>query len=152
MQELQTHCKEPKDTAMYTPPSLRAAAAYNTVGAQSGVAGADAHQLINMVFDGLLQAVNAARGALSRGDVPAKGMQIQRAVRLLEEGLKGGLDDARGGDLAAKLRALYDYCIGRLTHANLRNDADALAEVVALISPVADGWKQMGRLRNAQPA
>ena len=137
---------------MYTPPSLRAASAYNTVGAQSGVAGADPHQLINMVFDGLLQAVNAARGAVARGDVAGKGVQIQRAVRLLEEGLKGGLDDARGGDLAAKLRALYDYCIVRLTHANVRNDADALAEVVALISPVADGWKQMGRLRNAQPA
>ncbi len=137
---------------MYTPPSLRAASAYNTVGAQSGVAGADPHQLINMVFDGLLQAVNAARGALSRGDVAGKGAQIQRAVRLLEEGLKGGLDDARGGDLAAKLRALYDYCLNRLTYANLRNDGDALAEVVALITPVADGWKQMGRLRNAQPA
>ena len=104
------------------------------------------------MFDGLLQAVNAARGALSRGDVAGKGMQIQRAVRLLEEGLKGGLDDARGGDLAAKLRALYDYCIGRLTHANLRNDAEALSEGAALIAPVADGWKQMGRLRNAQPA
>ncbi len=137
---------------MYTPPSLRAASAYSTVGAQSGVAGADPHQLINMVFDGLLQAVNAARGALSRGDVATKGVQIQRAVRLLEEGLKGGLDDARGGDLAAKLRALYDYCLNRLTFANLRNDADALTEVVALITPVADGWKQMGRLRNAQPA
>lgn len=137
---------------MYTPPSLRAAAAYNTVGAQSAIAGADAHQLIVMVFDGLLQAVNAARGALSRGDVAGKGVQIQRAVRLLEEGLKGGLDEARGGDLAARLRGLYDYCIGRLTHANIRNDAAALTEVVALISPVADGWKEMGRLRNAQPA
>jgi flagellar protein FliS len=137
---------------MYTPPSLRAAAAYKTVGAQSAIAGADAHQLIVMVFDGLLQAVNAARGALSRGDVAGKGVQIQRAVRLLEEGLKGGLDETRGGDLAAKLRALYDYCIGRLTHANIRNDAAALSEVVALIAPVADGWKEMGRLRNAQPA
>ena len=137
---------------MYTPPSRRAAAAYNNVGAQSGVAGADPHQLINMVFDGLLQSVHAARGALARGDVAGKGVQIQRAVRLLEEGLKGGLDEARGGDLAARLRALYDYCIGRLTHANLRNDAEALSEVAALIAPVADGWKQMGRLRNAQPA
>jgi flagellar protein FliS len=137
---------------MYTPPSLRAAAAYKTVGAQSGVIGADPHQLIVMVFDGLLQAVNAARGALSRGDVAGKGVQIQRAVRLLEEGLKGGLDEKRGGDLAARLCALYDYCIGRLTHANIRNDAAALTEVVALISPVADGWKEMGRLQGAQQA
>jgi flagellar protein FliS len=137
---------------MYTPPGLRAASAYKTVGAQSSVDGADAHQLITLVFDGLMQAVNAARGALSRGDVAQKGVQIQRAVRFLEEGLKGGLDDARGGELAARLRALYDYCIRRLTHANARNDADALAEVAALIAPVADGWRDMGRLRAASAA
>lgn len=137
---------------MYTPPGLRAASAYKTVGVQSSVDGADAHQLIALVFDGLLQAVNAARGAISRGDVAHKGAQIQRAVRLLEEGLKGGLDDARGGELAARLRALYDYCIRRLTQANVRNDADALAEVAALIAPVADGWRDMGRLRGTQAA
>ncbi|MGF6524908.1 flagellar export chaperone FliS [Variovorax sp. PvP013] len=137
---------------MYTPPSLRAASAYKTVGAQSSVDGADAHQLIVLLFDGLLQAVNAARGALSRGDVATKGTQIQRAVRFLEEGLKGGLDDQRGGELARRLRALYDYCIQRLTQGNARNDASALAEVVALITPVADGWKDMGRQRKAQAA
>ncbi|HUD31819.1 MAG TPA: flagellar export chaperone FliS [Variovorax sp.] len=137
---------------MYTPPSLRAASAYKTVGAQSSVDGADAHQLIVLLFDGLLQAVNAARGALSRGDVATKGTQIQRAVRFLEEGLKGGLDHQRGGELAQRLRALYDYCIQRLTQGNARNDVNALAEVVALITPVADGWKEMGRQRSAQPA
>lgn len=137
---------------MYTPPHLRAASAYKTVGAQSSVDGADAHQLIVLVFDGLLQAVNAARGALTRGEVALKGEQIQRAVRLLEEGLKGGLDMARGGELARQLHALYDYCIERLTQANLRNDGEALAEVVRLVTPVAEGWKEMGRLRSVQPA
>lgn len=137
---------------MYTAPHLRAASAYKTVGAQSSVDGADAHQLIVLVFDGLLQAVNAARGALTRGEVALKGEQIQRAVRLLEEGLKGGLDMARGGELASQLRALYDYCIERLTLANLRNDGEALAEVVRLVTPVAEGWKEMGRQRSAQPA
>lgn len=137
---------------MYTPPHLRAASAYKAVGAQSSVDGADAHQLIVLVFDGLLQAVNAARGALTRGEVAVKGEQIQRAVRLLEEGLKGGLDMARGGELARQLRALYDYCIERLTQANLRNDGEALAEVVRLVTPVAEGWKEMGRLRSVQPA
>ena len=129
---------------MYTPPSHRAALAYRTVGAQSGVAGASAHQLINLLFDGLAQSINLARGALSRGDVSGKGIQIQRAVRILEEGLKGGLDPQRGGELAEKLRTLYDYCIERLTFANLRNDGAALVEVSALIAPVAEGWKGIG--------
>lgn len=138
---------------MYTPPNFRAAAAaYRTVGAESAVASATPHQLINMLFEGLMQALNAARGAMSRGDLAAKGVQIQRSVRLLEEGLKAGLDEVRGGELASRLRALYDYCIARLTHANARNDGAALAEVVNLISPLAASWKQIGSSAAAQQA
>ncbi|MEO8187545.1 MAG: flagellar export chaperone FliS [Burkholderiaceae bacterium] len=130
---------------MYTPPSLRFANAYRTVAAASSVDGASAHRLIELLFDGLLQSLAATRGAMERNEVATKGLQIQRSIRFLEEGLKAGLDDARGGELAAKLRSLYDYCVERLTVANLTNDATAVAEVASLISPVAEGWKEMGR-------
>ncbi|RYY91397.1 MAG: flagellar export chaperone FliS [Comamonadaceae bacterium] len=139
---------------MYTPPSLRAANAYKSVGVQSSVDGATPHQLVALLFDGLQQAVQAAAGALQRGDVATKGAQILRAVRFLEEGLKGGLDVERGGALAEQLRSLYDYCIERLTLANLRNDGTLLIEVAALIAPVAQGWKEIGGQPQAaaQPA
>jgi flagellar secretion chaperone FliS len=137
---------------MYTSPSFRAAAAYKTAGAESSVDGASPHRLVELLFDGLLQAVQGARGALARGDTAAKGKQVMRAVRFLEEGLKGGLDHDKGGELAANLRALYDYCIARLTVANLRNDAEALAEVAALIVQVAQGWKEIGRSQARRPA
>ena len=128
---------------MYTPVSSRAASAYRQVGIQSGVDGASPHLLIKMLFDGLVQSLNAARGAMARGDVPEKGRQLGKAVRILEEGLKGGLDPVRGGELAANLGALYDYCISRLTQANLRSDVAAVEEVLKLISPVAEGWGQI---------
>jgi flagellar protein FliS len=32
----------------------------------------------------------------------------------------------------------------RLTHANLKNDDAALAEVLRVMEPIAQGWKQMG--------
>lgn len=129
---------------MYTPLSMRGSAAYQTVAAHSGTDGASPHRLVELVFDGLLQALRAGRGALERGDVAAKGAQICRAVRFLDEGLKGGLDEVRGGELAARLRGLYDYCIDRLTAANLENDASALSEVEALIAPVAQSWRDIG--------
>jgi flagellar protein FliS len=137
---------------MYTPPSLRAAMAYKNVGAQSSVEFASPHQLIDLLFDGLVVALASARGALQRGDVSAKGVQIMRAVRLLNEGLKAGLDKERGGALAERLASLYDYCIERLTLANVRNDGEMLAEVAALIAPVAQGWKEIGRPSVGQPA
>ena len=129
---------------MYTPVSSRAASAYRQVGVQSGVDGASPHTLIKMLFDGLIQSLNAARGALQRGDIAEKGRQIGKAVRILEEGLKGGLNPAQGGDIARNLAALYDYCVGRLTLANVRNDAALVEEVVSLITPVAQSWSEIG--------
>lgn len=130
---------------MYTPVSSRAASAYRQVGVQSGVDGASPHMLIKMLFDGLIQSLNAARGALQRGDIPEKGRQIGKAVRILEEGLKGGLSTTQqGGEIATNLRALYDYCVSRLTVANVRNDITLVEEVVRLIAPVAQSWNEIG--------
>jgi len=133
-----------KEPLMYTPASSRAASAYRQVGVQSAVDGASPHMLIKMLFDGLIQSLNAARGALQRGDVAEKGRQIGKAVRILEEGLKGGLNPAQGGDIARNLAALYDYCVGRLTLANVRNDEALVEEVARLIAPVAQGWSEIG--------
>lgn len=82
---------------MYTPVSSRAASVYRQVGVQSSVDGASPHQLIQMLFDGLMQSLNAARGSMQRGDVEEKGRHLGKAVRIIEEGLKGGLNPAQGG-------------------------------------------------------
>ena len=128
---------------MFTSVNSRAAAAYKRVAADTSIQGADPHQLVAMLFDTLLQSLARGRGALKAGDIEAKGMAIGKAARILEEGLKAGLNMEQGGELAQNLRGMYDYSILRLTQANLHNDDAALAEVSALIEPVADSWKQI---------
>lgn len=126
---------------MYTPVGLRAVSSYRQVGVNSAIEGASPHMLIKMLFDGLIQALNAARGAMARGDVEEKCRQILKSVRILEEGLKGGLDYEAGGELSQNLGALYTYCSKRLTQANLKNDVGLIEEVVELIEPVAESWR-----------
>jgi flagellar secretion chaperone FliS len=128
---------------MFTSVTSRAAAAYQRVATETSVQGADPHQLVGLLFDALLQSLASARGSLARQDVAAKGAAIGKAVRILEEGLKAGLNPRQGGEVAANLRQLYDYCIVRLTQANLHNDDTALAEVARLIEPVADAWQRI---------
>lgn len=127
---------------MFTSVNTRSASVYKRVAVETGVQAADSHRLVGMLFDGLLQAVAAARGAMERGDLVVKGEQIGKAVRIVEEGLKAGLDPA-GGEMAQNLRALYAYSVRRLTEANLRNDPNALAEVATLIEPVAQAWQDI---------
>lgn len=133
---------------MFTSANNRAAA-YRNASVDTVVHNATPHQLIVLLFDGLLHSVRAAHGALERSELATKGEQLGRAVRILEEGLKGSLDMQKGGELAGNLRALYDYCVARLTDANLKNDAAALAEVSRLIEPLAESWRQIG---TAMPA
>ena len=100
-------------------------------------------RIIALMFDGLLQALSKAQAAMARGDVAVKGEQIGKALRILDEGLLSGLDEARGGELAVNLRLLYTYSANRLSLANLHNDVKPLNEVVALIEPVAQSWQQI---------
>jgi len=132
------------DRNMFTSVSNRAASAYQRVGIETTIDGASPHQLVSLLYDALLRAVACARQALARGDIAAKGAEIGKAVRILEEGLKAGLNPDEGGEVAANLRGVYGYCVWCLTQANLRNDDARLAEVGELIETVADAWKQIG--------
>ena len=129
---------------MFTSVSSRSASAYQRVSVETAVSEANPHQLVNLLLEGLLKNIGTARAALQRGDIATKGKQINNAVRILDEGLKPALDLVKGGDIAANLNGLYGYCSLRLTEANLRNDDAALADVIRVIEPLADGWKQIG--------
>lgn len=136
---------------MFTSVNTRAASAYKRVAVETGVQGADPHQLVGLLYDALLQSMNQARGAIERGEVEAKGAALGKAVRILEEGLKAGLNLREGGELAHNLKGLYDFSVTRLTHANLRNDGAAVAQVVELIEPLAQSWQQIREAAIATP-
>lgn len=135
-------------------PSLRNhnAAAYRRVGVETLVSAASPHQLVALLFDELMRNLQAARGAMAAGDIPAKGKAIGQCVRVLEEGLKAGLDMQSGGALAATLRELYDGIIIRLTRANLRNDPQLLDEAESLVKPIRDAWTEIGSQYSAPAA
>lgn len=127
------------------------ASAYKQVGVETGIAGASAHHLVQMLFDGFLDAVAQARGALRDGNVELKGRAIGRAVRILDEGLKATLNTDDGGELAADLNDLYAYTSLRLTQANLRNDEPALDECQRLIEPLRSAWTAIAAQVDVQP-
>jgi flagellar protein FliS len=126
------------------------AGAYHRIGIETDVGGASPHQLVSLLFDGCIDAIVQARGALEQGDPKAKGQAIGRAVRIVEEGLRAGLDHEAGGALAADLGALYGYVALRLTRANLHNDDAALAECLRLMQPLREAWSRIGSASEAR--
>lgn len=117
---------------------------YRRTSVEIDVNAATPHRLVQMLFDGLMEAFAQARGAMESGNVEQKGRAIGRAVRILDEGLKAALNLKDGGRLAADLNDLYAYATLRLTQANLRNDVAALEECKRLIQPLREAWTEIG--------
>jgi len=118
--------------------------AYARVGVETSVNSASAHKLIELLFNGFMDSIALARGAMRNQQIEAKGNAIGRAAKIIEEGLKAGLNLEAGGRLAEDLNSLYAYVALRLLQANLRNDEEALDECVRLIGPLRDAWVAIG--------
>jgi flagellar protein FliS len=127
----------------FTPRHYRPGNVYTRVGLETEVHDASPHRLIAMLFDGLLSAMAQAEGAIEAGQREIKTQALSRAVRIIDEGLKAGLNLEAGGALAAQLHGLYAYAGLRLTHANLHDDVEALREVRRLMEPVREAWDQI---------
>ena len=117
---------------------------YARVGVETSVNSASAHRLIELLFNGYIEAIGMARAHMRARQFEAKGKAIKRANRIVEEGLRGSLNMKGGGKLAQDLSALYEYVVFRLTLANLRNDESILDECHRLINPLREAWISIG--------
>ncbi len=123
----------------------RALASYGDVKVSTGVAGADNVQLIQMLFDGLIESLATARGHIEHGMINEKSKALARAGRIIV-GLQGALDFDKGGDIARNLNELYSYVTRRLFHVNAHNDLAALAEVTSLMNEIRSAWAMVPQL------
>ncbi|MEA9392577.1 flagellar export chaperone FliS [Acerihabitans sp. TG2] len=117
--------------------------AYAVVGLQSSVMSASPHKLITLLFDGALSALTKADIFLEQGNIAAKGNAISKAIDIITNGLKVGLDMEKGGELSHNLSELYDYFCRQLILVNLHNDRPLLKQIRELLSDIADAWKSI---------
>ncbi|HEX7157003.1 MAG TPA: flagellar export chaperone FliS [Burkholderiaceae bacterium] len=118
------------------------AKAYSNVAAETGVAAGDPHQLIQMMYDGAVAALNEASGHLTARRVAQKCAAIAKASRIVDQ-LLVSVDPQAGGEIGRNLVALYEYMSIRLLHANLRNDPKAIAEVGRLLAQLRSAWMEI---------
>ena len=116
--------------------------AYAQIGVESAVMSASQQQLVTMLFDGALSALIRARLFMQDGNLEGKGLSLSKAINIIENGLKIGLEEESKDELTQNMLALYAYMVRRLLQANLRNDSGAVEEVENLMRNIADAWKE----------
>lgn len=117
-------------------------AQYGKVAAESEVAYASPHRLVQMLMEGALEKVATAKGCIERKDLAEKSRQITWAMSIIN-GLRTSLDMEAGGAIAVNLDDLYAYMVRRLIDASAHNDIAALSEVSDLMLEIKSAWDAM---------
>ncbi len=91
-----------------------AAQQYYSVSLESEIAGASPHRLIQLLLEGVVSKIAAARHCIDSSNIAGKGESISTAISIID-GLRASLDKERGGGLQ-KILTIYtiiwnvDYC------------------------------------------
>jgi len=121
---------------MYT----KGAKEYSQVSLQTEVLEADPHKLIQLLLEGALTRLAAAKIFIEQDNIEKKNVKLGQVVEILCS-LQESLDHERGGDISVNLERLYDYMTRRLFDANRLNDTDIINEVMGLLLEVKAGWE-----------
>ncbi|HEY1058343.1 MAG TPA: flagellar export chaperone FliS [Limnobacter sp.] len=120
------------------------AKAYAQVGLETGINSASPHGLIVMLYDGAIEAIRKARIYLEMNDVEMKVKSIDKALRIVKDGLTASLNVEAGGPLGEQLLALYDYIGKELVLANVQNNPERLDTCINLLDDLRSAWLEIG--------
>ncbi len=97
--------------------------AYRKTNLEAELSVADPHRVIQMMFEGLIERLSQAKGAILRNDLEYKSDRIPV--------------------LADRMFALYDYMKELLAKASVSLDVAPIDEVINLILPIKQAWDQI---------
>ena len=116
--------------------------AYKKTNLEAELSVADPHRVIQMMYEGLIERLSQAKGAIMRHDYEYKADRISKAVGIIN-GLQSALDNRSNPELGQRMFALYDYMKELLTKASVSVDTAPIDEVINLILPIKQAWDQI---------
>jgi len=114
---------------------------------QTQVLTATGVQLVVLLYDSAIQAIELASDGIARRHQPDKARFLGRAVGIVSE-LSSVLDFERGGEIAKSLYRLYEYMLSEMTQANLHNDARRLNGPLRCLKEMRGAWYELAQQQN----
>jgi flagellar protein FliS len=108
---------------------------------ESAVLTAPPERLVVMLYDGIHRFLFQAAYAMREGNIEQANNRMKRAEAIIDE-LNTTLDMS-AGEVAERLRALYNFSKRHLMQARLQRNADMIDEVAKLLDTVGDAWRQI---------
>jgi flagellar protein FliS len=113
------------------------AARYKQVNVQTMSRG----QILLALYDTAIQYCHRAAGSIRKGDVVAKGKEIQRVSSIVGE-LASTLDRGVAPEFCDQLEALYFYMQEQLALSNAKMEPEPVEEVAKILLTLREAWGQ----------
>ena len=98
-------------------------------------------ELLVALYDGLFRFLLVAKHSMAAKKRGPAGEALSRAHAIVSE-LYAGLDRPKYPELCDNLSRLYDFCLSRITQANLKNDPAAIDDVMRVLTPVREAFTE----------
>jgi flagellar protein FliS len=70
---------------------------------------------------------------------------VDKALKIISDGLNGSLDLEAGGEIAERLSSLYSFISKQLVQANAKNDSAGMDTCIELLEDLRGAWQEIGQ-------
>lgn len=99
-------------------------------------------KLVFMLFEKAIACLKEAMRAIDAGDIAGRCNANCKAMEIILH-LSTTLDMEKGGEIAHNLDRIYDFSLRHLIDVDMRNDPQPAQDVINLLSPLRDSWKEL---------
>ena len=108
-------------------------------------------KLVFLLYEKAIASLHEACNAIDTGEVETRWRANNRAIEIVSH-LWSTLDMERGGNISKNLGELFPYMITRLADVDVNNDRDSAEEVIGLLEPLRDSWRDLSRTNQGAEA
>lgn len=123
-----------------------AKARYRSVDLSSRIESATPHQLVVIMYEEALSALEAMAHAIRRGDYHRRGQSQSRALAIVNS-LETSLDFDKGGEVARGLATIYREAKRMISSGGRDNDAGPVEVATTMLREIAEAWSAIGQPR-----
>ncbi len=120
--------------------------AYTKVEIETSVNSASPHKLVIMLYEAVIKEMDQMKLAIVRKDYDAKSKHVDKALRIISDGLRSSLDMTKGGEIAEQLFDLYTFLNREILNASVANSTEKVDICKEILVQLRDAWLDLSKV------
>ncbi len=112
--------------------------------ARTDIETSDPRAVVVLLYEGAIKFSTQALELARKSERREMSKYIQKAQKIVQF-LMTSLDFDAGGEVADNLNSLYGYMRDTLSQANLKADPEKIEEVIGLLKPLLEAWRDIAK-------